>query len=189
MAAEAWPSMVWMTQPGELTPAQAAVRADEHEGAIAVVDGVGECGDLVGGEEAHLASFDLRRLDTGERVAHEHLALQGGTEHAPKAPVGRVDAGRCEVTRRQFGEPPPQVGLGELAERHGAEARQHAEPQVVLVDPAGRRAKMDDRAQPLVRSRGERHAGRTRIDPAAVLTEVSLVALVGLGRRTGSEGW
>jgi hypothetical protein len=65
---------------GHLAEAQSAVGADEDERPVAHVDGRLELGDVAGSEEAHVLRLDPWRLDPVERVAHQDVVLDGGTE-------------------------------------------------------------------------------------------------------------
>ena len=71
-------------QAGHLAQAQSAVGADEDERPVAHVDRRRELGDVARGEETHLLRLDPWRLDPVERVAHEDVVLDGGTEGPPQ---------------------------------------------------------------------------------------------------------
>lgn len=65
-------------QPGEFAEAKTAVRADQHERAVARVDGVSEVLDFGLGEEPHRNLQRLGRLDRAERVLRQPLVLDCG---------------------------------------------------------------------------------------------------------------
>ena len=63
------------SQPGQLTEAETAVRADDHESPVALVNDIGERCNLHWREAAHLLRLDPRRLDPVERITREHVVL------------------------------------------------------------------------------------------------------------------
>lgn len=63
---------------GEFPEAEPGVRGAQHQCAVARVDGVGECGDLVAGEQAHLVVLGLGQADAaGGRLRDESTRYRG----------------------------------------------------------------------------------------------------------------
>ena len=174
-------------QPGHLAQAQPAVRADDDEGSVSLVDGCCELRDLARLEEAHLLRLDPRRLDPVERVAHQDVVLDGGSEHPPQRPVDLMDRCRLQVAGRELRQPGTKHCLVELVELHGAEFGQDVQPEVVEVDAPRRGPEVDERRRPLSHPVGERDATGPRVDPAASITLCEELAFVGLGGLAGPE--
>ena len=124
------------TQPGHLAEAEPAVRADEHERPVPLIDRPGQAGHLVGFKDAHLALLNPGRLDSVEWVAHQEVVLDGSGERPAQRSVRLMDRRRLEVTGGQAGEPGTQHRLVEPTERNVAEHGQDVEPKVVEVNTA-----------------------------------------------------
>ena len=65
-------------QPEHLAEPQSAIAAKEDKGSIALVDGVGEHGELLVVEEAHLLALELGERKPGQRVVGDESILDSG---------------------------------------------------------------------------------------------------------------
>ena len=73
------------TQAGHLAEAQPAVGADEDERPVSHVDRLRRAGRRRPGSRKRIScALDPWRLDPVERVAHEDVVLDGGTEGPPQ---------------------------------------------------------------------------------------------------------
>jgi hypothetical protein len=112
-------------QAGQLPHPQAAVGAEQHQGAVARADGVGQAGDLGRIEEAHLLPLDLGQPDRPARRTGDHVGVDGRREGAPEQLIGLDDGGGREPPGGQLGDPGLHVRLPDRGQWGAAEARQH----------------------------------------------------------------
>ena len=136
----------------ELAGAQAAVRAEEDRGAVAVVDRAGERVHLLGGQEVHLLAVAVRRQIDAARTASATMrpssTAWANTWPAVSVMLFTVDGASPEATRPATKA--PRVRWAHRADRHRLEER----PDVLLDPPLDVELRRLPRRQASLRATG-----------------------------------
>jgi hypothetical protein len=155
------------SQPEQLPGPQPSVPGDEDEGRVMGLDGVGEHGDLVGGEEPHFVALDARQRLTLTRRDGEQPGIDRRAPDLRQQLVRLRHRGGRVPGCRQSGDPLAHVDVADRAQRHGAEHGLDVGPVVRVVARSGRRPQVHRGRSPPVGPFGEQDAPAGTVDVGA----------------------
>jgi len=130
---------------GHLAYPEPAVGAHQDQGAVARVDRIRECCDLVGVEVAHLVLHDPRQRYAVGGVVMEQPGVDGRSQDLGQHLRALVHGGRSQPGRRQLGDPFTDRHVLDVAQVERPEPRQHVPAHDALVTSPRARAQVHRR--------------------------------------------